>query len=346
MTDVTAKIIADSVSPQGKRLTTIQMRYPRFIHAESLTHRLLAEQPSYYDDIIIPDGLMYDPNLSRNARSSRAVPVETMIKEVMENPVIPIHWGAAQKGMQAYLENHNPIDMGPLIGGSIYPIEASNVQAWLFGRDQMVKLAEGFHNAGYAKQVINRLLEPWLHIDTLVSATEWTNFLALRDHHMAEPHIQKLAQEVKLAMEISTPVLLKPGQWHLPYIDYQYRKGQSLSLDTQAILDYCNRPEGLGPNEFEHVARKISVARCARISYTPFDGNGSIEKELERYELLVGSIPLHASPAEHQATPDTSGLDESQGRFWWNTPREHGNLVGWRQFRKMLPHEHITEIAA
>jgi hypothetical protein len=343
MTDISAKIIADSVSPDGKRMTTIQMRYPRFIHAESLTHRLLAEQPSYYDDIIIPDGLMYDPNLSRNARSSRAVPIEKMIAEVMENPVVPIHWGAAQKGMQAYAENDAMVDIGRMLGFADR-VNVTNEQAWLMGRDMMVHLVQGFADAGYAKQVANRLLEPWLHIDTLVSATEWTNFLALRDHHAAEPHIQKLAQEVKLAMEISTPVLLRPGEWHLPYVEYDERSDiiewakqnkEEAKNNIFAAVDYA-----------VEISRKLSVARCARISYTPFDGNGSIEKELERYDLLVGSIPLHASPAEHQATPDIFVQHPGWPGKDWEYPDLHGNLEGWIQFRKQLPNEHISEIAA
>jgi hypothetical protein len=319
MTDITAKIIADSVSPQGKRLTTIQMRYPRFIHAENKTHRMLTEHGILDEDgVMIPTGLMYDPNLSRNARSSRAVPVETMIDEIMNNPVIPIHWGAAQKGMQAYAENHAEVDIRRVLGVP-HHIGATNTQAWLLGRDLMVELARGFHAAGYHKQVINRLLEPWMHIDTLVSATEWTNFLALRDHHAAEPHIQKLAQEVKLAMEVSTPRPLKPGEWHLPYVNDDER--QTLPQDVQ---------------------REISVARCARISYAPFDGDGSIGKERERFNLLVGSSPLHASPAEHQGTPDfLKGF-----RTGYENEDKHGNLKGWIQFRKLLPNENITEIAA
>lgn len=297
MSGIAAKVIADSVSPQSIRLRSLELRMPRIILAEFNTHR----------------------KISKNTRSSRAVPVEKVIEEVMTNPFIPHHWGAAQKGMQAYNETSAPIDMGPLIGGSIYPIEATNEQAWLFGRDQMVKLAEGFHRSGYAKQIINRLLEPWMWVDTLATSTEWNNFLWLRDHHAAEPHIQRLARAMKDAMEASTPQPLKPGEWHLPYVND----------DERHTLP-------------EHVQREISVARCARISYAPFDGDGSIEKERERFNLLVGSSPLHASPAEHQGTPDfLKGF-----RTGYENEDKHGNLDGWIQFRKLLPNENMTEIAA
>jgi hypothetical protein len=277
VTTISAKVITDSISPEGHRLTTMELRYPRFIHAELMTHR----------------------QFSRNARSSRAVPVPKMIQEVIDDPVIPLHWGAAQKGMQAY-EQCNELVHDPWRRAYL-----TNQEAWLMARDNAVELARAFHEAGYAKQIVNRLLEPWLHIDTLVSATEWSNWFALRDHHAAEPHIQILARAMKQAMEESEPVRLEPGDWHLPYVtDQEY---QIIPLKDDLI--------------------KLSVARCARISYAPFDGDASYEKELERYNLLVGSHPMHASPAEHQATPDDGN------------PQQWGNFVGWRQFRKTLPGE-------
>ena len=73
------KVIADSISESGKRITTFQLKYPRFIHSEVMTHRVF----------------------SRNASSSRAIPVKKMIEQVRNNPAMPIHWGANQSGMQA-----------------------------------------------------------------------------------------------------------------------------------------------------------------------------------------------------------------------------------------------------
>lgn len=293
MTTISAKIIADSISPDGIRITTFHLRYPRFIHAELMTHRVF----------------------SRNARSSRAVPVGKMIEEIQNDPVIPIHWGKNQAGMQAHEEQNMDVELldeefgqGPFL---------SREDAWLWARDQAVIAAKSFHAAGYHKQIVNRLLEPFMHIDTLVTATEWSNWYALRDHKDAEPHIKKLAQVMKEARDASIPYLRTPGSWHLPYVE------------MDEVDDY-----GL------EVAQKLSVARSARISYAPFDGNASIEKELERYELLVGSYPMHASPAEHQATPDrrrSAGIsDWTQG--WWKEEL-HGNFVGWIQYRKTLQGE-------
>lgn len=282
MTTISAKIIADSINGVGNRLTTIHMRYPRFIHAELMTHRVF----------------------SRNARSSRAVPVKTMIDEIVNDPVVPLHWGKNQKGMQAEHEHDGKVIIYARPPSGV-TLECDNVTAWLLARDNAIMLAEAFDAAGYHKQVVNRLLEPFMHIDVLVSATEWANFLWLRDHKDAEPHIAMLAREVRQVMDASTPERMHPGDWHLPYV-----RGRD-------DIDDIN------------LAIKISAARCARISYKPFDGGSNYAAEVERYDRLVGSQPMHASPVEHQATPDPS----------MSYPQQHGNFVGWRQFRKTLSGE-------
>jgi hypothetical protein len=290
MTTITAKVIEHSVSRHGIELATLQLRFPRFVLAEFNTHRVF----------------------SRNARSSRAVPVERMIQEIETDPVIPLHWGANQKGMQASQECDAEVEAWNYLGCPSGPFleEVTNREAWLLARDWAVDSAKAFAKAGYHKQVVNRLLEPFMHIDVLVSSTNWSNFLALRDHPDAEPHIAILAREIRAALDGSTPWLLQPGDWHLPYISTEERNAHD--LDTQ---------------------RKLSVARCARISYTPFDGNGSIDAELARYESLVGSAPIHASPCEHQATPDYRIPYAPH----WKHADQHRNFRGWRQFRAMIP---------
>lgn len=323
MTDITAKIVLDSVSPDGVRLTTMHLRYPRFIHSELMTHRVF----------------------SRNARSSRAVPVATMLQEIIDNPVIPLHWGKNQKGMQASETSDALVQLYPTMSG------VPNEVAWLMARDHAVHIARAFAGAGYHKQVVNRLLEPFMHIDVLVTATDWDNFLWLRDHKDAEPHIQLLAKEVKKALDGSKPLIIPYGGWHMPYVkseDY---------VDAEAWLKKgrITRDEP-SFKEVVEVLKKLSAARCARISYKPFDGNGSIEAEIERYDSLITSQPMHASPVEHQATPDEKSLYRTQvatftldGRImgWtqiresmeWDFPGLHGNLTGWIQFRKKLPGE-------
>jgi hypothetical protein len=80
----------------------------------------------------------------------------------------------------------------------------------------------------------------------------------------------------------------------------------------------------------------LSTARCARVSYSMRDGKPpDINQDLQLYERLVGSVPLHASPAEHQATPDEHCLK----------PELHGNFRGWIQYRKTLSGECVREEA-
>jgi len=278
---ISAKIIADSVGAAGVRLTTLQLRYPRFIHAEFMTHRVF----------------------SRNASSSRAIPVKRLIAEVEQDPVYPSSWGLNQRGMQA--------------GGVLSEnAEQAARHTWDYARNTAIEAAESFYAQGLHKQIVNRILEPFAHINVVVSATEWDNFFALRMHPDAQPEIQELATRMHEAMEASTPQLLESGVWHLPYIlDVEH-----MFLDTANLI-------------------KISVARCARVSYRAHDGAPSEpEKDLELYERLVGSTPMHATPAEHQAMPDELVFTTSRIRPVWSNPMLHGNLRGWCQLRKGLEH--------
>lgn len=293
-----AKVILASKPTNGAPpIFTVHMHYPRPIHGELMTHRVF----------------------SRNARSSRAVPVKTMLEEIRNTPFVPWHWGKNQKGMQASEDLGSRIwvpEPNGFIPESGYWFDAEH--EWLRARDFAVQYAAHFAEVGYHKQIVNRLIEPFSWIDTLVTSTSWANFFHLRDHADAEPHFRDLAQMVKEAISDAYLQKLEPGQWHMPYTT-------SGEWFTYSLAE----------------CQKLSVARCARISYAPFDGDGSIQKELKRYELLVGSSPLHASPAEHQATPDEQNHFEP-GK--WLEPHLAGNLgPGWVQFRKTLAGEYVSD---
>lgn len=305
------EVILASASNTGcPPIYTIRMRYPRPIHSEIMTHRVFG----------------------RNARSSRAVPVHTMLDEVRNTPYVPWHWGKNQKGMQASEECNEPVELDiPVVDEVTFElnyetIQLTNVAAWLEARNQAADIAEAFMKAGYHKQNPNRLLEPFSWIDTLITATQWQNFLWLRQHHAAEPHLQDLANLVAEAMNHCTFQYLEFGEWHLPYITEEEKR-----------LYHTD------------VLKKLSAARCARISYKPFNGESSIEAELGRYNLLVTDERVHASPLEHQATPDqitvssTSTLQNGQvvggSETKWKNPKLHGNLIGWIQARKLVPNE-------
>lgn len=274
------KVVADSISPDGVRLTTIHLRYPRMIHAEIMTHRVF----------------------SRNGRSSRAVPVLTLLKENHYTPDFKL----------------NKAGMVP--EGDLDPAKKKEaIETWENLVEQTKAAVAKLHELGVHKQWANRPLEWFGYIDVLISSTDWVNFMALRDEPSAQQEIQSVAEVIKKLLAHSQPIPLGGGQWHLPYVNKdEYEKHD---------LD---------------VLRKLSVARCARLSYKPFDGNDSLEKEFTRYERLMLSRPVHASPAEHIATPDFKQRNY-QGIESWRNQDRWGNFYGWQQFRKMIPYNTIEE---
>lgn len=283
MTAITADVVRDSISSAGIRLTTVQLCFPRSILAELNTHRVF----------------------SRNARSSRAVPVNKIIEEVKRHPFVPVYWGRNQAGMQARSE---------LSGFSRWLAQ----KVWRGARYPAIWAARLMMAAGAHKQIVNRLLEPWMWTHVLVTSTQWANFFALRCHEDAEPHIQILARAIHEARGKSKPQELAPGEWHLPFVS----KMEERKLDDIEL------------------AVKISVARCARVCVTLWDGTCStIDNDLRLYEKLVGGFPIHASPAEHQATPDTAQFDGVHDKITWDHPELHGNFYGWNQNRKYLDNE-------
>jgi hypothetical protein len=300
---ITAKVICDSIAEWGNsiaewgiRLTTMQLRYPKFIHGEFMTHR----------------------KFSRNASSSRAIPVKRLIQDVISDPAIPIYWGKNMPGMQAIEEfTDNERD--------------AMIEWWLELRDMAVKQASMMSRNGLHKQLVNRMIEPWCHINVVVTSTEWANFDALRCHPAAQPEMRALAEAMRDARKASNPRFLKPGEWHLPYVTDDelnalggYTAGQPDHKDWLTFI-------------------KASVARCARVSYLTQEGRTpTFGEDLALYDRLVGSEPLHASPAEHQATPDTRMSDGFRTDLWRHQ-EQHANFVGWRQYRKMLPNEYVGD---
>ena len=313
---ITAEVIADSVSDAGRRITTLQLRYPKFIHGEFMTHRVF----------------------SRNASSSRAIPVERLIQDVVDDPVYPSYWGKNQRGMQAAEECTARIWLNALENWA--QNDYSREQAWDVARDHAVDLAQRFSDAGYHKQIVNRLLESFCHINVVVTATEWSNFFALRCHPDAQPEMRLLAEAMRDAMAASTPRLLafnpdNPFHWHLPYVGEDEWKNWP--------QDLVEGGDGYSGQECRDNLIKLSVSRCARVSYLTHEGKApNVEEDFKLYDRLIGSVPLHASPCEHQATPDTveDRLSESKyGIIAWKNYRLHGNFIGWIQYRKTLPGE-------
>jgi thymidylate synthase ThyX len=249
----------------------MEVRYPRFIHSEFMTHRVF----------------------SRNAASSRAIPIKKMIAAIREEPAMPVHWGRNQSGMSAR-EAVEP------------EIEARARAEWQAALDDALRHAERLSDAeiDLHKQLVNRLLEPFAWITVIVTATEWANFFTQRAHEDAQPEIKRLAELMLEAYRASEPADVAAGAWHLPLVQPDERDLPDAFL--------C----------------KLSVARCARVSYLTHDGKRDHDRDIELYErLLGGGANGHWSPFEHVATPAAAADVRS------------ANFVGWEQFRKRFPDE-------
>ena len=309
---ISAKILAYSISPSGQKIVSWELEYPRFIHGEFMTHRLF----------------------SRNAASSRAIPVKSMIAAVIANPASPVHWGKNQPGMQAKEE--------------LEPYEMAHVMLlWEEAAYEAAMSAQAMDLMGAHKQLVNRILEPFQTMKTVMTATCMDNFFWLRNHEDAQPEIKELARLMWEALQASTPVQLEPGDWHVPY----FGNGQWYAKrDEMPLAD----------------ALAISSSCCAQVSYRRLDD--TLEKAQMIYQRLVESEPVHASPFEHQATPikdtvyandnfmcATNGLNDQHDTRTWEDGITHmdrqenfwsGNFIGWIQHRQLIPNNVCTKYEA
>ena len=279
---ISVKIICDS-RYGGDRLTTMELKYPRFIHAEFMTHRVF----------------------TRNASSSRAIPIQRQIDMIKEDTAMPIPWCKNQSGMQAREE---------LTGQDLEDAK----KLWLMARDEAIATAQGFIQVGAHKQIVNRILEPFSHITVLVTSDSWGNFFALRDHPDAQPEIRELARVMKAAMETSTPKSLGLGEWHLPYLDDEDLANINNHMAESSITRHK-------PNKWDVciMACAVSAARCARVSYLTHDRKRpTLEEDMNLFYRLAHANPPHMSPCEHQAHP-------------CREPSE-GNFRRWSQFRHTI----------
>lgn len=278
MSSPSAKVIADSKF-EGSRLVTLEIELHRFILPEFNTHR----------------------SISRNFQSSRAVPVKQMIEQVRNNPAMPVHWGKTQAGMQAKEE---------LVGLELEMAKQTWKAASVWAADSAyVMSAYGGH-----KQVVNRLLEPFMWTKGVVTATtdDWQAFFKLRLHKDAQPEIKALAYEINQAIINSSSAELGPDDWHMPYFgDGYWLKGCGISLQD---------------------ALMISASCCGQVSYRKLDG--TLEKAKKIYGMLnlpeygkYKEDPPHFSPTEHQARARNGDRDWS-GNF----QKEDS----WLQYRKIL----------
>ena len=269
MKNIEAAIVADSVNPDETRITSFLLTYPRLIHSELMTHRVF----------------------SRNAASSRAIPISKMIAAVRSNPATFEQWGSNGKGMQAK--------------GILGPdAEEAAKSAWSTGKLRAIETAETLHALGAHKQIANRVLEPWLRISVLVTATDYDNFFALRAHKDAQPEFQVLAFKMLNQYLKNKPKELPWGHWHAPLVQNGWTNYEGGLIE--------------------------SVANCARVSYTKHDGEFGIHEQRKLVDALA--LGGHWSPFEHQAQAVKNG-----SRFGNFAP-------GWMQYRKKFLNENRKQV--
>jgi hypothetical protein len=258
-----AKVILDSISPEGYRFTTLECTFHRFI---------------------LPEVNTYRNAISRNSASSRAIPISKNIAKVIDDTAFPVYWGKNQSGMTAQEE-------------LTYEEQLHAKYIWMETRDYVIDAVKKLSDLGLHKQTANRLLEPFLWHTAIITVQDVSaqTIFNQRIHPDAQPEFHALAKKMKEAYDASTPQLLHEGEWHMPYIKEEDR--EQVSLDE---------------------LKKISIARCARVSYLSHDGIRDLSKDIELFDKLNTATPPHLSPFEHVATP-------CSGQYF--------NFCGWKSLR-------------
>lgn len=256
-------------------------------------------------------------------RSSRAVPPEKLIAEIRSGVglAMPAAFYRRAKGMGRGEE---------MTGDELKDAQYRWIDDALYAADE----AERAMNANEEKETVNRRLDSYIYIHTLRTGVRdiWLNYFGLRLDSGASKTIILAAEKAFQAYKSATPTPLKPGEWHTPFIDDD---------------DYLEVEKACSPGSPAHLQTQVinlSAARSAHLSFSDLATGKrmTVERGLIIASNLRHSRPLHASPFEHQATPDKSGHPMTSDM--WHTPEEHGNFPGWRQYRKMIPGERVASL--
>jgi hypothetical protein len=301
---ISAKVIADSISPEGVRMTTIEIEYPRFILAELNTHRML----------------------SKNSASSRAIPVKAMHDFIRDNPAMPVSWGKNQPGMKATEELTGP--------------ESKNaVFIWNQAKEDALHWADALaHKLAVHKQIANRITEPWMTMKTVISGTEWTNFFHLRNHADAQPEIKALAEAMIVAYTTHLPIELKPGEWHLPYIT------TATYVPTGELQYFDENFNRLDVEDAKIISASCCAQVSYRKNDPGFTKAFRLwEQLIENDPVHASPIEHQATPMDIDSMsrfePETwqPGVTHVSA----NSDLWSGNLRGWIQHRKLIQNEAV-----
>lgn len=313
-TNITAKVICDSISESGNRITTFEIEYPRFILAELNTHKML----------------------EKNSSSSRAIPIIKMIEQIESNMVIPLYWGKAKSGMQADGE----LD--------VVDIESCN-GTWNNAFSYSSSVTKSLSLIGLHKQTANRLLEPFQMMKTVITGTDWANFFNLRIHPDAQPEFCMLAYKMYQAMQESTPKLLRSGEWHLPFVDCTRDFDGRIQYVARVDDEYIE----LTLEEAQHISASCTAQTSYRKSDDSLEKADKVFDMLINAEVIHSSPFGHlATPVEKEKEIENSDyltigfINKIGDPSTWQEGVTHmnkkgvlcsGNLTGWISYRHLIP---------
>lgn len=313
-TNISAKVICDSISEAGVRLTTFEVEAPRIILAEINTHNAI----------------------SKNCSSTRAITLKKAIEQVQENGFTPLYWGEKKTGMSA--DKEIP---------SVAKEYASAM--WWESKQEMVKYVEELDQECVHKQIAGRLLEPFQMVKQVLTATDFDNFFNLRIHPTAQPEILMLAYKMYKVLESSNPFELKSGEYHLPYVDRWRNEDGELHYSTEneygdnvwLDLDSAIKISGSCVAQVSYRNTDMSLDKAENI----FD-------RLIQADVLHASVFEHlATPISKEVEIENSDyltvgfINKASDPNTWQYGITHmnrqgqlcsGNLRGWVQYRHLL----------
>lgn len=256
------EVILDSLIPCNRdggklvRVTTLEVTLPRIVLAEQNTHRVM----------------------SRNTSSSRAIPTSRIRKDfcTFEPHKFPINC----KGMQPkkYIKKRSMRDIFARV-------------IWRLAKYSMFLYSFLLEKLGIHKQIVNRLLEPFMWTTMIITSTKWNNYFTLRVHKDAQLEIRIPAYLIKRALRDSVPIV---RHFHLPFLN------EEDYIFTSMLDRIVDKGKKVTKKQAEYLMSliKISVARIARGSYLNQRKKSTVEDDFNLYQKLIESKPIHASPSE------------------------------------------------
>lgn len=269
---VSAKIVCDSTNHLNTRLTTIQVRVPKWLLQEINTHRVF----------------------SRSYNSARAIPSKIMRRDADFAPPI---WIANQPGMSGNTEMRG--------------LKLSIAMATWQALTATVKTGHWILElCGLHKQYANRWLEPIVWVDGVITSTDWGNFLKLRNHRSAQPEIRSLASQIENLLATKEPIFLNEGDWHLPYIDcedlmdHPIEDLRLISAGRCARVSYGFKDGKDSDGDLKRADKLLNsvpahVSPCEHIAMAPFSHGEKIEFKSGNFrnwvqfrQIIDSEVPL------------------------------------------------------